>query len=185
MDALQALHTRNSVNMLTEPGPNADQLKNILKSGLRACDHKRLRPWKYLLIEGKARSSLGDLFVSAKIQDEPMMSEEAQAKLHSKPMRAPLIIVVIADMKIDPAVPEIEQILSAGASAQMMMVAAHAQGIGAIWRSGPLMFDARIHQGLNLSDQQQIIGFLYLGTTVSTKRLPENKLEDFVQHWQG
>jgi len=186
MDALTALHSRNSVNVLTEPGPNELQLDNIFKAGLRACDHAHLTPWKYLLIEGDARLKFGQLMSNVKSEmDDTPISEALRKSIQQKPLRAPSIIVVVAAITEHPKVPEVEQILSAGASAQMMMTAAHAQGVGAIWRSGALMFHKKMHDGLGLDKNDKIIGFLYLGTPKKTKPLPEYNQKDYVQIWKG
>ena len=187
MDAIHALHNRVSVNLLDEPAPTQLQLENILRAGLRACDHKNLRPWKYLIIEGDARAEFGELMVSSRVSRSPEMEclDEEKTKLRSKPFRAPTIIVVVADIKEHPKVPEIEQIISAGASAQMMMTAAFAQGLGAIWRSGSLMFEDTMHRGLGLSSTQKIVGFLYLGQIKAAKRVPELNPKDFTHHWTG
>jgi len=182
MDALTALHSRNSVNLLSDPGPTTDQLENIFKAGLRACDHKDLRPWRYLLIEDKSRHVLGDLLVSAKqaIDGAPVNAELAE-KLKNKPFRAPTIIAVAAHIVDHPKVPEIEQLLSAGASAQMMMTAAHAIGVGAIWRSGSPMFTDVMRDGLGFAENEQLIGFLYLGKPKAVKELPNLNPERFVR----
>jgi nitroreductase len=186
MDALTALHTRNSINLLCEPGPTPEQLENIVKAGLRACDHYSLTPWKFLLIEGKARHRFGELMVKAKeTADQSPISTELSTKIQRKPMRAPTILVVVAAIKQHPKVPEIEQVLSAGAAAQMMMTAAHAQGIGAIWRSGSLMFTDQMCQGLNLKTTDQIVGFIYLGTPKAAKPLPTHRVNDFLTRWTG
>lgn len=186
MDALTALHARNSVSLLTEPGPNQEQLNNIYKAGLRACDHGSLTPWKFLLIEGESRNKFGHLMadVKAAIDGAPVAPESA-AKYHKMPLRAPTIIVVVAAIIENSKIPEIEQVLSAGASAQMMMTAAHAQGIGAIWRSGALMPHERMSEGLGLKPSDQIIGFLYMGTPKIVKPLPEYDPKDFVETWTG
>jgi nitroreductase len=186
MDALTALHTRNSINLLCEPGPNSEELNNIVKAGLRACDHLSLTPWKFLLIEGDARKNFGDLMVKAKESaDETPISSELAAKIRHKPMRAPTILVVVAAIKIHDKVPEVEQVLSAGGAAQMMMTAAHAQGIGAIWRSGSLMFTNVMREGLNLAPTDKIVGFIYLGTTKIAKPLSNLEVSDFLEHWSG
>lgn len=186
MDALTALHTRNSVNLLTEPGPSRNQLDNIVMAGLRACDHKSLKPWKFLLIEGDARAKFGELMVKAKeANDGCMLAPDFAIKLKNKPFRAPTILVVVASIQEHEKVPEIEQLLSAGAAAQMMMTAAHAQGVGAIWRSGSMMFTDEMHRGLNLDKNDKIVGFIYLGTPKITKPLTELKVGDFVHTWNG
>lgn len=184
MDALTALHSRNSVNLLCEPGPNKEQLDNIIKAGIRACDHGWLRPWKYIIIEGGAREKFGQLLEKTKSSmDGQALSEKESSKIRSKALRAPLIIAVVAKTVEHPKVPKIEQIMSAAASAQMMMTAAHAQGIGAIWRSGALMFEKTMHSGLNLSDNDSLVGFIYLGTPKAVKPLSELNANDFIEYW--
>lgn len=186
MDALTALTQRISVNLLTEPAPTKEQLNNIFKAGLRACDHASLTPWKFLLIEGEAREKFGELMVEVKTAMEGAALDPALTeKLRRKPMRAPTIIIVAAAITEHPKVPEIEQVLSAGASAQMMMTAAYAQGVGAIWRSGAIMFHEKMREGLGLNPTDSIVGFLYLGTAKITKPLPEHKPNDFVHYWTG
>lgn len=185
MDAISALHNRISVNLLDSPAPTKDQLDNIFKAGLRACDHKNLRPWKFLLIQGDARHAFGKLMAAVKEKSSPAgeCSEELKTKLLSKPLRAPTIITVVADIKVHDKVPEIEQILSAGAAAQMMMTAAFAQGLGAIWRSGSMMFETAMQEGLGLTKDQKIIGFLYIGQIKACKKVPDLKVSDFVEVW--
>jgi len=181
MDALTALHSRNSVSLLCEPGPSKEQLNNIIKAGIRACDHGWLRPWKYIVIEGDAREKFGQLLEKTKSSmDDKPLSEKESDKIRSKALRAPLIIAVVAKIVEHPKVPEVEQIMSAAASAQMMMTAAHAQGIGAIWRSGALMFEKTMHLGLNLDEKDSLVGFIYLGTPKATKPLSDLKANDFV-----
>ena len=185
MDALTALHSRNSVGLLIEPGPNKQQLDNIIKAGIRACDHGWLRPWKYLVIEGSALKKFGNVLEKTKstMEGRTLDKDEAE-KIRSKALRAPMIIAVVAKIVEHPKVPEIEQIMSAAASAQMMMTAAHAQGIGAIWRSGALMFEKTMHSELNLNDNDSLVGFIYLGTPKAIKSLSELNSDDFIEYWK-
>ena len=83
MDAIKALHNRVSSIRLTEPGPTKKVLDNIKKAALRAADHGRLRPWRFLVIEGEDRKKLGDLFVVAekqKTKDLPQKIKEISEK---------------------------------------------------------------------------------------------------------
>jgi len=185
MDALTALHTRSSIGQLEEPAPNAEQLSNILKAGLRASDHGRLRPWKFLLIEGSARQKLGDLFVKVALQDNPALSDEERKKLQDNPLRAPTIIVVVARVRAHEKIPAIEQTLSAAGAAQLMLLSAHAQGLGAVWKTGKMAYDKRVLKGLGLEDGDQIIGFLYFGTAKGSKPHVELNPGDFVTTWKG
>ena len=157
MNALEALHTRNSVSLLNEPGPTQQQLDDILKAGFRANDRKHLRPWKFIVFEGAARKQLGDICLQALLGDKPDMSAEDQEKEKNKPLRAPTIICVVAAIRPDDKVPDIEQLLSAGGAAQMMSLAAHALGLGAIWRTGSAAYHPEVHRHLGLDPGHAIV----------------------------
>lgn len=184
MKALEALHTRSSVARLTDPIPETEVLENIYKAAFRAADHALLRPWRFLLIKGTSREKLGELFVQAASATDAAIDEQQKEKLRRKPLRAPLILVSISSIKPHPKVPEIEQDLSAAAATQNMLVAAHAQGVGAIWRTGSMAYHPAVMAGLGLAEHEKIIGFLYLGTICGTTRnLPEPELKEYFQDW--
>ena len=185
MDALVALQGRVSSAKLIAPGPTTKAIENIQKSALRAADHGHLRPWRFLMIEGDGRKKLGELFVAAEKQKRDNLSEKKCELVANKAMRAPTIVVVIACIKNHPKIPQIEQIISAGAAAQNMLTAAYAQGIGAIWRTGDLAYDGKFSAELGLTKSEQIVGFLYLGTASSDReaKAPKMNIEDYFQSW--
>ncbi len=185
MEALEALHSRNSAVRLTGE-VDATALENILKAGLRAPDHAQLRPWRILIVAGEARHQLGTLFAEAYLAGEPAATAAQLARLRSKPLRAPLVITVVASPTEHPKVPRIEQLFSAAALVQNMSLAAHAQGLGAIWRTGGMAYDPTVAKGLGLGEGEQIVGFLYLGEIEGKpKNLPQIAVADYVEHWAG
>jgi len=184
MDALDALHTRTSIPKLTDPAPNGECLHNICRAAFRAADHGVLRPWRFLVIQGDGRKALGELFVSAATSAEPGQEPAALERLREKPLRAPLIIVTISCHRESPKVPEIEQDLSAAAATQNMLLAAHAQDIGAFWRTGSMAYDPVVKRGLGLADNEKIIGFLYLGRKDgASKRLADPDVASYFRNW--
>ncbi len=180
MDALTLLLQRNSVAQLQAPAPEGEALERILQAGLRAPDHGGLTPWLFLLAQGEGLSRLGEqLALSAQALGE---SDEAIGKARQAPHRAPLVITVVARVRPHDKVPRLEQELSAGCAVMAMQMAAQAQGFGGIWRSGGLMFDRGLHERLGLGEQDQIVGFLYLGTPAAEpKRLRPLAVESFVR----
>ncbi len=185
VEALEALHGRNSSPRLTGRVDDI-LLANIIQAGLRAPDHAQLRPWRIFVVAGEARRRLGDLFVKAGLAADPQASPENLAKLRSKPLRAPLLLIVAASPTAHPKVPRIEQLLSAAALVQNMSLAAHAQGLGAIWRTGSMAYDRTVAEGLRLKEGEVIVGFLYIGEIDGrTKSLPQLVMDDYVEHWQG
>jgi len=184
MKAIEALHQRASMPRLSGPAPSQEALDNIFRAALRAADHGLLRPWRFLTIQGDSLQRLGDLFATVAEQDNPGMTEAERDKVRQKPLRAPLIIVVISSPREHPKVPVFEQDLSAAAAAQNMLVAAFAQGLGAMWRTGSMAYHQQVKQGLGLTADEKIIGFLYLGEAAAPgKRIMSEDPADFVQAW--
>ena len=185
MDALTLLHERVSCPLLSEPGPSSEQLQQIYQAALRAPDHGAIRPWRFLTVSGESRSALGQVFLDAALQDCPELSPERQAKTLNMPLRAPTLIVVIAAVKEHPKVPALEQEISAGCSAQNIILAAHALGLGAMWRTGDMAYHPRVREALGVAEQETIIGYIYLGTAAKQRRAPQHDLADYVTEWTG
>ncbi|MDG3088630.1 NAD(P)H nitroreductase [Vibrio hannami] len=181
MDALDLLLNRRSIAKLSEPAPQGQALENILKAGLRAPDHGGLTPWRFVISEGDGLEKLSDILVRAA---ESENSDEAVVeKLRKAPFRAPMVITVIAKVKPHDKIPPLEQHLSAGCAAQAMQMAAVAQGYQGFWRSGSWMFHPEVHKAFGLGEQDEIVGFLYLGTPGCTPmKVPERDLTRFVEY---
>ena len=186
MDAVKLLLERVSAVKLQEPGPTAAELDTILQSALRAPDHGRLRPWHFVVISGEQRTRFGKLLAEAFKAREPGATAEMMAREQQKALRAPLIIVVVARVKPSEKVPEVEQIVSAGAAAEHIMLAAQALNYGAMWRTGAPAYDRSIKEGLGLHSGDAIVGIIYIGTSALAPRESARlELADFVTTWHG
>lgn len=184
MDALELLHTRVSSPLLGDQPPTEEQLQVMFQAAVRAPDHGALRPWRFLTIAGDDRAKLGELFLAAGLASEPDMLEAKQTKLRNMPLRAPMLVVAIAKIQPHPIVPEVEQQVAAGAATQNLLLAAFAQGIGGMWRTGDMAYNAQVMKGLGLADNEQIIGFVYLGSQPEKmKSLCPLNPADYVQSW--
>ncbi|QIR14298.1 NAD(P)H nitroreductase [Shewanella aestuarii] len=162
MQASELLLTRQSAPRLIAPGPNEQQLDFILNAGARVPDHGALTPWEFILAQGDGLTRLADIFINAaKANNADDAFIEKAAKM---PMRAPLVIIVVAKTQHHPKVPVLEQQIAAGCAVMAMQQAAFSIGLGAVWRTGGFAFDANVHQSLGLNEADQIVGFLYVGT---------------------
>ncbi|CAG9296260.1 NAD(P)H nitroreductase [Celerinatantimonas diazotrophica] len=159
MDSLELLLNRHSCAKLSDPAPAGKVLENIYLAGLKAPDHGDLRPWRFIEIQGEGLDKLTEIFVEATQATGGNVDKAKQMAY-----RAPMIIVAIASCTEHPKVPETEQLLSAGCAVHAMQMAALAQGFNGIWRSGGVSYDPLVKEKLGLSDKEQIVGFLYLGT---------------------
>ena len=186
MDALKLLLGRDSAVRLQEPGPGDEALEAIFQSALRAPDHGRLRPWRFIVIVGDKRARFGEVLAESLLSRQPQATPDMLARERQKPLRAPVIVVVAARTQANDKIPEVEQIISAGAAAQNIMLAVHAQGYGAFWRTGEPAYDIGVKRALGLEPTDAIIGFIYIGTRVGgPSPLPRPVTEEFVTTWRG
>ncbi len=162
MNALELLLNRRSVSRLTAPAPEGNELQHILAAGMRAPDHGALRPWHFVVMQGKGIDKFSQLLAKAAV--EGGLGKDVEEKAKNAPYRAPMIITVIAKVIEHVKVPAWEQIVAAGCAVQAMQMAAVAQGFGGIWRSGAWTEDPIVRAGLECGENDKIVGFLYLGT---------------------
>src|SRR3954447_14172807 len=112
MTTLDTLLTRTSISELTEPAPDGSELDTILEAGLRAPDHGKLRPWRFVLIRGAAREAWAETIVAALQARDPEAPEAVIQKQRRRVLGAPLIIALGAKMRLGHKIPELEQMLS-------------------------------------------------------------------------
>lgn len=186
MDALDAIQTRRTIGRLIEPAPGEAALARAFEAAVAAPDHKRLRPWRFLVIEGDARKALGVLMAKALKSERPEVSEADLERESGKPMRAPMIIAVAAKIDGNSKIPEVEQTLAAGAATQNLMLALHAQGFGSAWKTGGSSYSPLVREGLGLAKGDKIVGFIYAGS-VSAAPPPAAPVNwhDYVSAWTG
>jgi nitroreductase len=163
MNVFEAMNTRISVPVLTDPGPTDPQWEILLRAGARAPDHGRLRPWRFFIVRGAARELLGDVMAEALRASKPETPSETLDRERRKPWRAPALLVVAVVPVPHSGVPEIEQILAGGAATQNVLLAAHALGLSAIWRTGAPAYNGDVVRALGSPAQGRIVAFIYLG----------------------
>src|SRR5580693_3512278 len=184
MQAIDALIQRHSAKGLGAPAPDEGALELIFSSAAAAPDHGRLRPWRFIVIQGDALARFGDLLADHLRRAYPSTSEESLQRERQKARRAPMIVVVAAICIPGGKIPVIEQILSAGAAAQNVMLAALALGFNSMWKTGAPAYDEQVKTGLGLESKDVIVGFMYVGTDASQPdRVARPSWRDRVHHW--
>jgi nitroreductase len=185
MEALDVILSRVAVlpGNLREPAPAGRDLELILNAAVCAPDHGWLKPWRFLLISGEARRNFGLLLRDAYRRRRPEMDEKSLERIRRYPTRIPLLIGVIAAVK-DSQIPVEEQVLSAGAAAQNITLAAHALGYGAMWISSMIEGDARAHAALGLAPRERMVGWICVGSLRASPK-PKKRPHGFAfaQRW--
>jgi nitroreductase len=184
--AIESLLTRRSVGQLSEPAPVDDELAQILEAGLRAPDHGRLRPWRFVTIRGEARTPFSAMLIDALKRRDPNASVAMVERIRTRILGVPLIVAIGARIKSDGPIPEIEQLLSAGAAAANVLNAAHALGYGGMWVTGAHTYDRYVNEMLGFTWPDRLVGLVYLGTAQTEPPVwPRPALSDHVRVWSG
>ncbi len=158
------LHRRSSgVKNLAPPGPDENQLARIIKAAARVPDHRKLVPWRFIVIAGNGKAKAGEWLKAAYPDEDPDASPAKLALEAERFRRAPVVIAVVSSPKADKT-PEWEQILSAGAACFNLCLAANAQGFATSWLSEWYAYNDTFKTLMGLAPQERFAGFIYIGT---------------------
>ncbi len=175
MDAIKAILTRQSIaEVRPDPVPR-DIIEKLLTAAVQAPNHYKVRPWRFTVLTGEGLNKLGNVIAESFKSRFPQVPEEAMEKEREKPLRAPLLIAVGVDRPSEPKVLEIENICAAAAAVENLLLAAHALGLAAKWRTGDEARDPRVKELLGFAPDQHVISFIYIGYPL-TKPEPVNRL---------
>lgn len=182
METYEAIMTRRSVPKTADAMPTAAQVKRLLDAGIMAPNHHLTEPWRFVVLAGDALKELGDVFA----QDAERTGGNVELA-RDLPQRAPIIIAVIERCIGDPHVPEIEDHHAIGAVMQNILLAAHADGLVAMIRTGPYARLPEVHEHLGLSAGDLIAGFIYVGFPLKgfNRKPPRKTPVMSLTEWRG
>jgi len=163
------IKSRRSIGNLSIPAPTESQIRAAIDCAVTAPDHKKLRPWRFIVTQGNARHDLGRAFLAAAeaqaAQEGEELSEKSSKKTYNMPLRAPVIITVVTHMQVHKKVPPFEQMLSAGAAVQNLILALQAQGFSTVWRTGLLANEPAVKAYFDVGADDYVTAFVYTGSS--------------------
>jgi nitroreductase len=163
MDIFNAIYSRHSQGKVKPDPLPRETIEKLLSAAAQAPNHYKVRPWRFVVMTGKGREILGESMAASLQEKFPELAPEALEKERQKPLRAPLVIAVAVDKPSEPKINEIENISAAAAACQNILLAATALGLASIWRTGDAARDLHNKKALGFSDDQHLIGLLYIG----------------------
>ena len=159
-EAIQSRHSQGHVR--PDPVPR-ELIEKLLHAAAQAPNHYRVRPWRFVVLTGEGRNKLGSVMAASQQARHPEFPSEAFDKCRTLPLRAPVVIAVGVDKPSEAKVLEIENVAAAAAAVQNLLLAAHAMGLGAKWRTGEWARDPMVKEFLGFDPDQHLIGFIYIG----------------------
>lgn len=170
MTAREAALRRRSRSSVTADAPTHEQLLPLVEAAATVADHGDLKPWRLIEVRGDARERLGAAFVEA----SGLEGKDA-AKLAAKPLRASLLIAVVASYKPSFKVPRWEQEAVASGVAHLLSLLLDEAGWGVFWRTGGLTRSGAVHRVHELGPDEELLGWLYVGGIEKIKAEKKHK----------
>lgn len=150
-----------------------------MRLAVRAPDHGKLNPWRFIVLDGAGKAGF-----AARL--DALAEARGDAKLAAKLAKLkipPLAVAVISSPRAG-AIPEWEQVLSAGAVCTNLTYAALAMGFGANWITDWYSYDPDAAALLGLEDGERVAGFVMLGTPREAPMERERPILDpLITHW--
>ena len=166
-EVIDFLATRRSVSVKTmqEPGPDREELREMLDAASRVPDHRKLEPWRFVVATGAARERLGEASAERHGELHPDTTEKQTEMERKRFTRAPAVVAVVSSPKeCRKGTPVWEQELAVGAVCYNLLLAAKARGWGAQWLTEWLSYDEVVGDALGLKSGERIAGFVHIGT---------------------
>lgn len=160
MTALDAVRARQSWSKVTDEAPTREELLQLVGAAGRVADHSSLRPWRLIELRGADREILGAAIAAAEGDSSPS----------SKPLRAPLLIAVVASYRASDKVPRWEQEAVASGVAHVLSLLLDEAGWGVLWRTGRYTRSRAVAKAHGLGKDEELLGWLYVGGKPAGKR---------------
>ncbi|MFT4211683.1 MAG: nitroreductase family protein [Microbacterium sp.] len=162
MSAREAMLGRRSLSRVTDAAPTHDELADLVSAAGRVADHSSLRPWRLIELRGDDRRALG----------RAIHESEGKDGESSKPLRAPLLIAVVARIRRSGKVPDWEQEAVAAGVAHVLSLLLDEAGWGVIWRTGGYTRSAAVAAAHGLGEAERLLGWLYVGGKPDREKRP-------------
>ena len=182
---LSLLRTRRSGKPrdLVAPGPDAEQLRQMLKIALRTPDHGKLAPWRFVIVPQDRRDALADLLEAAYRAEKPEAGRLEVEAMHQFAQQAPVLVVALSAPAVSSKIPAWEQELSAGAAIMNLLHASHAMGFAAGWLTGWPAYNEDVRAAF-AKGEERIAGFIFIGTPGKPQEeRPRPNYDDVVSVW--
>lgn len=172
MDTLEAIRTRRTVGKSTGDVPR-ETIAELIETATWAPNHKLTLPWRFAVVTGTARERLGEIWArEATANVDPKVRDAMFAGEAKKPLRSPVLIVVAAHTDPNPVMAE-EDLVATAAAVQNLLLAAHAKGLSAAWKTGKIVHSTEVKQFLGFDPSDRVIAVVYVGA--EAKEEPDSR----------
>lgn len=168
---LQLIKQRRSVypkNFIDQAIPN-EKIDQMLEAANWAPTHKFTEPWRFIVFRGEGLNKLAD-FQAERYKLTSTVEKfnpSRYKKLKLKPLLCSHVIAICMVRDSAESVPEVEEVCAVACAVQNMLLMASSLGIGCYWGTGGVTYDSKGKDFFDLSEEDKLMGFLYIGASLS------------------
>lgn len=184
VETLEMLLSRRSAPAPTLglPGPSEDEIEVLLKIGFRVPDHGKIGPWRIVRFTPESKAVLVEKLKAIAVA----RGDAKMAGTLLKMSAPPEALLVVYSPVLPPKIPVWEQLGSAFAVCQNLLIAATAMGYGANWITDWYAYDPEAKAILGLKDGEEVAGFMFIGTpTEAPLERDRPNYAERVSFWEG
>jgi nitroreductase len=162
------MRARRSWSKVTDDAPTHEELLPLVAAAGRVADHSSLEPWRLIELRGEDRERLGRAI-------NKTLGEKGSSP---KPLRAPLLIAIVASYRKSDKVPRWEQEAVASGVAHALSLLLDEAGWGVMWRTGHYTRSKPVAKAHGLKKNEELLGWLYVGGKPEGTRIGREKAVD-------
>jgi nitroreductase len=163
----EIIRGRRSIGKVKDEPVPKELVEKLIDLAVWAPNHFGTEPWKFIVMMGEGRRVLGQAYADITAESlTDLPDEEVRQRLEkeiAKAFRAPVVIAAVCVPSDLPRVNLAEELAASHAAVQNLLLAAHVNGLGAVWRTGDPAYHPKMKQALGLEENEQVIGLIYIG----------------------
>ncbi len=161
-------------------------IEALLNNAIWAPTHGLTQPWRFVVISEDAKITLGENLAKSYLEAIPKenQSDAKLSKLLNRPKKASAVIAIILHREKDTKISEKDDFAAVACAVQNMHLTATAYGLGAFWSTPKIMNHPNIRTFLELTEEQECVGFFYIGYPENEWPSGQRRPIEYVTSWK-
>lgn len=176
MDVLTAILSRRSTKRFRPDPVPRGAIERLLEAAVRAPNHWLTEPWHFYVVTGAGRDRVADL--RARQMRESGETDADRISRHTVEIRTIPALIFVSVRAGRSEQETRENRLATAAAVMNMLLAAHGQGLGAIWRTGQFIHYEPLREYLGVPENAEIIAQVYVGYPAERRDTPRTPWQE-------
>lgn len=198
-DVYALIRARRSIRRYAPQGVGAEVVGRLLTAAIWAPSAHNRQPWRYAVIaelgdKERLARAMGDRLRADRLADGDDPADVARdvARSHTRITGAPIVIAACLTMSAMDAYPDSRRrkaeylmaVQSVAMAVQNLLLAAHAEGLGACWMCAPLYCPEAVRQALGLPADWEPQALITLGYPADSGKAARRMPVESVVLWR-